>query len=173
MPNYIFNDTALTQDDIEEIASIKGYTLDELFEKNPGIKETDSDPNEEGKETPSQETESAAVEESVALEPTVMDSKSVTISSDLPEVKTGTVADTEYIPPVVTSKESQKIINSKNCHIWSEDINENFLKSFNSCLNNNKENILVIGSLLISVFFVYSITSITPSLGVSFSVNNF
>ena len=60
MPNYIFNNTVLTQDDIEEIASIKGYTLDELFEKNPGIKETD--PDEEGKETPSQETVDATVE---------------------------------------------------------------------------------------------------------------
>ena len=69
MPDYIFNNTVLTQDDIEEIASIKGYTLDELFEKNPDIKQTD--PDEEGKETPSQETESAAVEESAALEPTV------------------------------------------------------------------------------------------------------
>ena len=69
MPDYIFNNTVLTQDDIEEIASIKGYTLDELFEKNPDIKQTD--PDEEGKPTPSQETESAAVEESVALEPTV------------------------------------------------------------------------------------------------------
>ena len=69
MPDYIFNNTVLTQDDIEEIASIKGYTLDELFEKNPDIKQIY--PDEEGKETPSQETESAAVEESAALEPTV------------------------------------------------------------------------------------------------------
>ena len=97
MPNYIFNDTVLTQDDIEEIASIKGYTLEELFEKNPDIKETD--PDEEGKETPSQEIESAAVEESVALEPTVTDFKPVTISSDLPKVETGTVADTGIIDP--------------------------------------------------------------------------
>ena len=97
MPNYIFNDTVLTQDDIEEIASIKGYTLEELFEKNPDIKETD--PDEEGKETPSQEIESAAVKESVALEPTVTDFKPVTISSDLPKVETGTVADTNIIDP--------------------------------------------------------------------------
>ena len=60
MPDYIFNNTVLTQDDIEEIASIKGYTLDELFEKNPDIKQTD--PDEEGKEPPSQETVDAAVE---------------------------------------------------------------------------------------------------------------
>jgi peptidoglycan/LPS O-acetylase OafA/YrhL len=46
---------------------------------------------------------------------------------------------------ILDAKESQKKINSKSCHIWSEDINENFLKSFNLCLNNNKENILVIG----------------------------
>lgn len=72
------------------------------------------DPDKEGKETPSQEIKSAPVEESVALEPTVTDSKPVTISSDLPEIKTGTVADTEYIPPAITSKESQKIIDDFN-----------------------------------------------------------
>ena len=46
---------------------------------------------------------------------------------------------------ILSAKESQKIINNKNCHIWTEDINENFLKKFNSCIDNNKENILVIG----------------------------
>lgn len=46
---------------------------------------------------------------------------------------------------ILNAKESTKIINSKNCHIWSKDINENFLKTFNSCLENNKKNILVIG----------------------------
>ena len=117
MPNYIFNNTVLTQDDIEEIASIKGYTLEELFEKNPDIKETD--PDEEGKETPSQEIESAAVEESVALEPTVTDSTSEDTLSELskietPQVKAETSADTTYIPPTVTSEESQKIINDFN-----------------------------------------------------------
>tara|TARA_B100001113_G_scaffold65695_1_gene50485 strand:- start:14738 stop:21649 length:6912 start_codon:yes stop_codon:yes gene_type:complete len=117
MPNYIFNDTVLTQDDIEEIASIKGYTLEELFEKNPDIKETD--PDEEGKETPSQEIESAAVEESVALKPTVTDSTSEDTLSELskietPQVKAETSADTTYIPPTVTSEESQKIINDFN-----------------------------------------------------------
>ena len=81
MPDYIFNNTVLTQDDIEEIASIKGYTLDELFEKNPDIKQTD--PDEEGKPTPSQETASAAVEESVALEPTVTESVSEDTFLDL------------------------------------------------------------------------------------------
>lgn len=100
MPDYIFNNTVLTQDDIEEIASIKGYTLDELFEKNPDIKQTD--PDEEGKPTPSQETASAAVEESVALEPTVTESVSEDTLSGLskievPQVKTGTVADTKEI----------------------------------------------------------------------------
>jgi len=72
------------------------------------------DPDKEGKETPSQEIKSAPVEESVALEPTVTDSKPVVISSDLPKIKTGTVADTEYIPPIITSKESQKIIDDFN-----------------------------------------------------------
>ena len=102
MPDYIFNNTVLTQDDIEEIASIKGYTLDELFEKNPDIKQID--PDEEGKETPSQETESAAVEESAALEPTVTESvlEDTFLDSQkikIPEVKTGTVADTDVIDP--------------------------------------------------------------------------
>ena len=114
MANYTFNNTPFSEKELIEVADSKGYTLDELFEKNPGIKKTDPDPDEEGKETPSQETESATVEESVALEPTVTDSKPVTISSDLPKVKTGTVADTEYISPAVTSEESQKIINDFN-----------------------------------------------------------
>lgn len=46
---------------------------------------------------------------------------------------------------ILNAKESIKIVNSENCHLWSKDINENFLKTFNSCLENNKKNILVIG----------------------------
>ena len=60
------------------------------------------DPDEEGKEIPSQETESAAVEESVALEPTVTgftseDTLSELSKIEVPQVKTGTVADTKEI----------------------------------------------------------------------------
>ena len=60
MANYTFNNTPFSEEELIEVADSKGYTLDELFEKNPGIKETD--PDEEGKETPSQETVDATVE---------------------------------------------------------------------------------------------------------------
>ena len=62
MANYIFEDTSFTTDELTAVADEAGITLNELFEKNPGIKETDPDPDEEGKETPSQETVDAAVE---------------------------------------------------------------------------------------------------------------
>jgi hypothetical protein len=62
MAQYTFNNTPFSEEELIEVANSKGYTLDELFEKNPGIKETDPDPDEEGKETPSQETVDAAVE---------------------------------------------------------------------------------------------------------------
>ena len=62
MAQYTFNNTPFLEEELLEIADSKGYTLEELFEKNPGIKETDPDPDEEGKETPSQETVDATVE---------------------------------------------------------------------------------------------------------------
>jgi len=62
MANYTFNNTPFSEEELIEVADSKGYTLDELFKKNPGIKETDPDPDEEGKETPSQETVDATVE---------------------------------------------------------------------------------------------------------------
>jgi len=62
MANYTFNNTPFLEEELLEIADSKGYTLEELFEKNPGIKKTDPDPDEEGKETPSQETVDATVE---------------------------------------------------------------------------------------------------------------
>ena len=122
MAKYTFNDSSFSEEELLEIAESKGYTLEELFEKNPGIKQTDTEVKIEEtetsdivKETPSQETESAAVEENVALDPTpVTEFKPVDISLGLPEVKTGTVADTEYIIPAVTAKESQKIIDDFN-----------------------------------------------------------
>ena len=90
MAKYTFNDSSFSEEELLEIAESKGYTLEELFEKNPGIKQTDTEVKIEEtetsdivKETPSQETESAAVEESVALEPTVTESVSEDISSGL------------------------------------------------------------------------------------------
>ena len=103
MAKYKFNDSDFTEEELKKIAESKGYTLDELFEKNPDINKIDPDPEDEGKTPPSQEITSATVEEDIALEPTVTDSKPVTISSDLPEVKTGTVADTEYTCLLYTS----------------------------------------------------------------------
>ena len=114
MAKYKFNDSDFTEEELKKIAESKGYTLDELFEKNPDINKIDPDPEDEGKTPPSQEITSATVEEDIALEPTVTDSKPVTISSDLPEVKTGTVADTEYTAPTITSEESEKIIDDFN-----------------------------------------------------------
>lgn len=114
MAKYKFNDSDFTEEELKKIAESKGYTLDELFEKNPDINKIDPDPEDEGKTPPSQEITSATVKESIALEPTVTDSKPVTISSDLPEVKTGTVADTEYTAPTITSEESEKIIDDFN-----------------------------------------------------------
>jgi len=61
MAQYTFNNTPFLEEELLEIADSKGYTLEELFKKNPGIKKTDPDPDEEGKETPSQETVDATV----------------------------------------------------------------------------------------------------------------
>lgn len=110
---YKYKDYNYSLEEVQDAADKENLSIDEYI-KEFNIQKTDPDPDEEGKETPSQEIESAAVEGSVALEPTVTDFKPVTISSDLPKVETGTVADTEYIPPVVTSKESQKIIDNFN-----------------------------------------------------------
>ena len=116
MPKYIFDGATFTTEQLTAVAEDAGITLDELFEKNPTITQVnDEETTDIVKETPSQETESAAVEENVALDPTpVTEFKPVDISLGLPEVKTGTVADTEYIIPAVTAKESQKIIDDFN-----------------------------------------------------------
>ena len=116
MPKYIFDGATFTTEQLTAVAEDAGITLDELFEKNPTITQVnDEETTNIVKETPSQETESAAVEENVALDPTpVTEFKPVDISLGLPEVKTGTVADTEYIIPAVTAKESQKIIDDFN-----------------------------------------------------------
>ena len=91
---YKYKNYTYSLEEIQNAADKKNLSIDEYI-KEFNIEKTD--PDEEGKETPSQEIESATVEESIALEPTVTDSKPVTISSDLPEVKTGTVADTEEV----------------------------------------------------------------------------
>jgi len=77
-----------------------------------------------GKEIPSQETESAAVEESVALEPTVTESVSEDTFLDsqkikTPEVKTGTVADTDVIDP---KAETYKLNPEKYFNDFAESI---------------------------------------------------
>ena len=59
---YIFENQNYTEEDLGKIADIKGYTFDELLEKNPSIKKTDPDPEDEGKTPPSQETMDATVE---------------------------------------------------------------------------------------------------------------
>jgi peptidoglycan/LPS O-acetylase OafA/YrhL len=46
---------------------------------------------------------------------------------------------------ILNAKKSVKIINNNNCHIWSNNISDNFLKIFNSCAENNKKSILIIG----------------------------
>ena len=90
MAKYTFNDSSFSEEELLEIAESKGYTLEELFEKNPGIKQTDTEVKIEETETsdivkeiPSQETESAAVEENVALDPTDTGLISEDISSGL------------------------------------------------------------------------------------------
>ena len=60
---YIFENKNYTEEDLEKIADVKGYTFDELLKKNPGIKKTDPDPDDEGKKNPSQETPDATVKE--------------------------------------------------------------------------------------------------------------
>ena len=71
MPKYIFNDTPFSEEELIAVAEDAGITLDELFEKNPTITQVNDEKTTDiVKETPSQETESAAVEENVALEPT-------------------------------------------------------------------------------------------------------
>ena len=110
---YKYKDYNYSLEEVQDAADKENLSIDEYI-KEFNIQKTDPDPDEEGKEAPSQEIESATVEESIALEPTVTDSKPVTISSDLPKVKTGTVADTEYISPAITSEESQKIIDNFN-----------------------------------------------------------
>ena len=104
MAKYKFNDSDFTEEELKKIAESKGYTLDELFEKNPDINKIDPDPEDEGKAPPSQEITSATVEEDIALEPTVTDSKSEDISSALPKIEetvieTGTAAETDIIDP--------------------------------------------------------------------------
>ena len=42
---YIFENQNYTEEDLGKIADIKGYTFDELLEKNPSIKKTDPPPN--------------------------------------------------------------------------------------------------------------------------------
>ena len=63
MAKYTFNDSSFSEEELLEIAESKGYTLEELFEKNPGIKQTDTEVKIEEtetsdivKEAPSQET---------------------------------------------------------------------------------------------------------------------
>ena len=58
---YIFENKNYTEEDLEKIADVKGYTFDELLKKNPSIKKTDPDPDDEGKKNPSQETLDATV----------------------------------------------------------------------------------------------------------------
>ena len=60
---YIFENKNYTEEDLEKIANVKGYTFDELLKKNPSIKKTDPDPDDEGKKNPSQETPDATVKE--------------------------------------------------------------------------------------------------------------
>ena len=60
---YIFENKNYTEEDLEKIADVKGYTFDELLKKNPGIKKTDPDPDDEGKKNPSQEIMDVTVEE--------------------------------------------------------------------------------------------------------------
>jgi len=62
MAKYKFNDSDFTEEELKKIAESKGYTLDELFEKNPDINKIDPDPEDEGKTPPSQETMDATGE---------------------------------------------------------------------------------------------------------------
>ncbi len=62
MAKYKFNDSDFTEEELKKIAESKGYTLNELFEKNPDINKIDPDPEDEGKTPPSQETMDATVE---------------------------------------------------------------------------------------------------------------
>ena len=130
---YKYKNYDYSLEEVQNAADKEKLSVEEYI-KEFNIEKTD--PDEEGKEAPSQEIESAAVEESVALEPTVTDSKPVTISSDLPKVETGTVADTAEVNKIKekTTKELQaelKIINDRIALIAGKDMQVDALDSPN------------------------------------------
>ena len=73
---YIYKEEFLSEKEIAEIAELKGYTLQELLEKNPEIKLSDdktevteeiiTDPTKEGKENSTTEEDATVAEETVA-----------------------------------------------------------------------------------------------------------
>ena len=77
---YIYKEEFLSEKEIAEIAELKGYTVQELLEKNPEIKLSDdktevteeiiTDPTKEGKENSTTEEGATVVEETVAPEST-------------------------------------------------------------------------------------------------------
>ena len=77
---YIYKEEFLSEEEIAEIAELKGYTVQELLEKNPDIKLSDdktevteeviTDPTKEGKKKPTTGEDATVVEETVAPENT-------------------------------------------------------------------------------------------------------
>jgi hypothetical protein len=70
--NYRFKGTDYTQDQLTEVAEIKGYTLDELLSNNPDIETIEEETIEEEvdveKETPVEESAAPAAEETSELQ---------------------------------------------------------------------------------------------------------
>jgi len=77
MPKYIFDGATFTTEQLTAVAEDAGITLDELFEKNPTIKQVNdeetevtekviTDPTKEGKKNPTTEEDATVVEETVA-----------------------------------------------------------------------------------------------------------
>ena len=82
MAKYIFDNEPFSEEELLEIAEKRGVTLQELLEKNPEIKQIDTevetkvteevitDPTKEGKEKPTTEEDATVVEEIIAPETT-------------------------------------------------------------------------------------------------------
>jgi hypothetical protein len=95
---YKYKNYEYTLEEIQDAADKENLSVEEYIKEyniDPPATEIETevteevitDPTKEGKETPPQETESAAVEESVALEPTVTESVSEDTSLDLQKIK--------------------------------------------------------------------------------------
>ena len=109
---YKYKDYEYTLEEIQEAADKENLSVDEYIkeydielvstaDEAEVAEEVITDPTKEGKKKPTTEKGATVVEETVALEPTTAtEFKPVTISLDLPEVKTGTVESTEEVDKI-------------------------------------------------------------------------